>query len=356
MIHRSKQHVSPQAFTLVELLLSISILSVVLLVTTSMLSTSMNQLRLAESRFGQFQEAQAAFESITKRLTSCEINPYYDYRYPTKGNGVSDTDAVPVGYDLESDLHFVSGPSTIGSHALLATGDHPGHSIFFFGTYGKTDNTSWKEMSNLVNSWGYYIEFGNDSSSRASFLNSSSLLPQRYRFRLKELQIPSENVLTYKNRLSAATSVEQLYDWFRTPIAAGKGETIAENMIALIVMPLRSDSVLKVSPDIAEEYYYDTRAYQVSNQSAAAKSRTRHRLPPLVQFTLVALDETSAQRLAESNGTGMPNLGLDGLFTNANQYDEDLATLEETLQSNQLRYRVFSTTVRLRNSRWTSTN
>jgi uncharacterized protein (TIGR02599 family) len=338
-----------RGFTLIELLLSMTIFSIVLLVTASMLDSTMTQLRIADARFSQFQETQAAFESMNLRITGCELNPYYDYVYP--GNN---TATVPTSYKLSSDLHFVCGPARGGTLPLLPDGNRAGHGVFFHGTLGLSDQSSWQEMKGLVNSWGYYLEFGDDKNSRANFLNTSTA-PSRRRFRLKELQVPAEQLRTYALKLSApGTSAGALYDWFRTPASIPLcARTVAENVVALVITPLRPDTGGTLNNDLAPTYFYDSRAYQ--HTSGALAERTRHRLPPLLQITLVALDEVSAQQLEDKHGDTMPDLGLDGLFLNANRYRQDLQALESTLQDRKLRYRVFTNTIRLRNARWTET-
>ncbi|TLD68560.1 Verru_Chthon cassette protein C [Phragmitibacter flavus] len=345
---------SRQAFTLVELLVSVGIFSIVLVAMGEMVNAVLNQLRIAEARFSQFQESQAAFDSMTRRLSTCEINPYYDYQYP---GSPPDTSAVPTKYDLESDLHFVTGPSSSGSRALLSSGDHPTHAAFFHGTYGLTDTPAWQELGTLLNSWGYFLEFGDDDNHRATFLNDASTSPKRYRYRLKELQVPAEELRTYAAKLNTKNSATDLYAWFRTAVTANHSHTLAENVVALVISPLLASpdaSVYEKETDLAPDYFYDTRAYQHNAASTNLMQRTRHKLPPLLQITLVAIDEASAQRLADEHGSSMPNLYPGNLFTDATRLNEDLTTLEATLTERKLRYRVFTTTIRLRNAKWTS--
>lgn len=330
-----------------------TIFSIVLIVTAMLLDSSLKQLRIAESRMGQFQEAQAAFESMARRLAGCELNPYYDFVYP--GN---DTSKVPTSFALQSELHFVSGPARTGAQALFTSGTHPTHGVFFHGAYGLTDSTNWKTMGNLLNSWGYYLEFGNDSADRAVFLTNSSAVPPHFRFRLKELQVSAEQVRTYGDNLPQQTSTTQMFQWFRNLAAASpsSGRTIAENVVALVINPLESDPNTGTNTNLSPDYYYDTRAFQYASTIPQARlDRMRHRLPPILRITLVALDEVSAQKLETANGTAAPDLGLTGIFTDATKYDNDLATLTSNLQNRKLDYRVFTTTVRLRNSRWTGT-
>lgn len=345
---------SAPAFTLVELLLSIGIFAIVLVAMGEMVNAVLHQMRIAEARFSQFQEAQAAFDSMTRRLSTCEINPYYDYQYPS-----GSTSDIPTKYDLESDLHFVSGPASAGAKPLLTGipgGSFVSHSVFFHGTYGITDNTALNELNGLMNSWGYFIEFGDDDAERAEFLNQGHA-PTRYRFRLKELQVPAETLLTYTAQLNKQTNANGLYNWFRNPITNKKAHTLAENVVALIISPLLAtpnSAIDEKDTDLAPNYFYDSRAYQHSAASTNLMQRTRHQLPPLLRVTLVALDDASAQRLADKNGGNLPDLYPASLFTDATKYEQDLATLEENLTDQNLQYRIFSTTIRLRNSKWTS--
>ena len=130
--------------------------------------------------------------------------------------------------------------------------------------------------------------------------------------------------------------------------------TVAENIIALIITPLQSDELGGINNDLAPNYFYDSRAYQhISSPLAEA---TRHRLPPLIRITLVALDNVSAETLEIENGSSMPDLGLDSYFATASSYESDIAALEKALTDKKLRYRVFSSTIRLRNAKWTSSN
>ncbi|HSI61881.1 MAG TPA: Verru_Chthon cassette protein C [Candidatus Saccharimonadia bacterium] len=342
-------------FTLVEVLLSITILSVVLVTTTMLLDASLGQLRIAEARLAQFREAQAAFETMSLRLAGCDISPYYGYEYQNQ-----DQNTVPIGHKLQSDLHFVSGPARSGPQPLFASGQHPGHAIFFHGTYGFTEDDNWSGFGTLLNSWGFFVEFGDDSTTRAAFLNGTGGAPRRYRFRLRELQVPAEQVRTYAAKLNSESTQEKIFAWFRdSKAASGQVHTVAENILALIITPLvppgskdANGSDIGVN-GLAPAYYYDTRNYQHARTSQAES--TRHRLPPLLNLTLIALDEASAQRLEDLHGAAMPNLGMDLLFQDATRYHQDIQTLETSLQGLKLNYRVFSTTVRLRNARWTGT-
>ncbi|WP_170157404.1 Verru_Chthon cassette protein C [Roseimicrobium gellanilyticum] len=342
-----------QGFTLVEMLLSIAIVSIVMVAMAEMLDAVLKNLSVAESRSSQFQESQAAFDSIIRRLSACEINPYYDFVYP---GTPQDTSQVPIRYGLESDLHFICGPAAGPPGALIGGDNHPGHAIFFHGAYGFTDTSGLTEMGTLLNSWGYHLEFGDDAGTRADFLNAGNASPSKYRYRLKELQVPAELLQTYTAKLNEKTTEQDIYGWFRSGVNGGHSHTLAENIVALVITPLvtSQEGAPEKATELAPDYFYDTRAYQHNRGSQELMERTRHKLPPLVRITLVALSETSAQTLAETHGDNMPPLYPASLFTDVTKYESDLAALEANLVEQKLRYRVFTSTVRLRNSKWTS--
>jgi uncharacterized protein (TIGR02599 family) len=354
--------VAGPGFTLIEMLLSITILSVVLMTTSSLLNASLGQLRIAESRNGQFREVQAAFETMCRRLETCEINPYYDYVYSN-----NDANTVPTGYKLQSDLHFVCGPATSGTAPVIGSGNRPGHAVFFHGTYGISSQKEWKGLGTLLNSWGYFLEFGSDDSMRPSFLipaNGTGIVSPRHRFRLKELQVPAEMMRTYALKLNSQTTRAKVQEWYTTALAeTANVHTVAENIAACVIFPMVPDGSTTstgatLKPEaLAPDYTYDTRSYQYGGSASASSLAevTRHRLPPLLRLTLVALDEVSAARLQELNGADMPALGLEILFQDAAKYDQDIRSLEASLVGQKLNYRVFSTTVRLRNARWNGT-
>jgi uncharacterized protein (TIGR02599 family) len=96
--------------------------------------------------------------------------------------------------------------------------------------------------------------------------------------------------------------------------------------------------------------------------TAAAPQGTQHLLPPLVKITMVALDSAAGERLAEGgNEAQQQRLAgvLAPLFSNANGYNtpgsayhQDLATLQNFLVAEKLNFRVFSSTVVMKQARW----
>jgi len=68
--------------------------------------------------------------------------------------------------------------------------------------------------------------------------------------------------------------------------------------------------------------------------------------------TLVAIDDSSAARLEELPASAKTILDPGQNFTSVASYEADLAALVAFLQTNRLNYRVFTTTVSIRQAKW----
>ena len=79
-------------------------------------------------------------------------------------------------------------------------------------------------------------------------------------------------------------------------------------------------------------------------------SLTRNQLPPKLLVTMVAIDETSAARLAERGKAA--DLLDPGWFQQVESYEDDLEALEKKLIDEGVNYRVFSGAVGMSNSKW----
>ena len=132
---------------------------------------------------------------------------------------------------------------------------------------------------------------------------------------------------------------------------------IAENIIALIILPAESlskDYRDKLSPN----YFYNTRAWQTSNGSSQAggntnMEKTKHVLPPIVDVTMVAVDEADFRKVTINQNidsiSGFSNVDwTKGLFSRATDYDKDLDELRKRLSENtpEIKFRVFRASVR----------
>ena len=354
------------AFTLIELLVSMAVLSLLMVMVFSMVDSTQKTWEVARSRVSQFREARVAFEAVTQDLRQATLNTYIDYDYGDGKYRSSDLNnpKPPKGFQRQSELHFISGPS---SDLLGAQGgdNFPGHAIFFQvpGGFGTDEKNA--QLNDLLNARGYFVEYGDDSSFKPGFLNSE--VKPRFRFRLMELRPPTENLQIYIEDLKAAgddgvgASDEALREWFIGEIGgefAGGAvkRPIADNIIAAFFLP-KLPEASETTTTLAPDYVYDSRLWQTNDQSTVA-ALTKNQLPPLVEVTMVAVDEKSMiryQLLNPDSKNSAPEFIPSNLFTSFSSYRkflDDIEALKTSLDAKQIEYRIFSQVVPMRSAGW----
>jgi len=355
------------AFTLVELLVSTAILSLIMVVLVSMVGQTGSMWHYTTSKIEQFREAREGYEAMTRRLSQATLNTYWDYDNPNK----------PTRYIRQSELRFISGPGLAGTNS--STPPRPTHSVFFFAPLGFVipDSTSdttaqnYEGLENLLNLWGYFTEYGDDTPTKPTFVTA---LP-RNRFRLYELMQPSQDLTLYQ--LEKSKSGGNLayvgHDWFQNAIApaAASGSSrqahvLAENVIALIILPKLTPQAQTAGnytdASLAPNYFYDSTGTGMTTLGDA-NLNPKNQLPPIVQVAMVAIDETSALRMTNADTSAL-NQKLGSLFTNPNNFEADLEgtpgassdnSLQAYLNKKRISYRIFTTDISIKGAKW-STN
>lgn len=312
-----------RAFTIVELLVASAVLVIILGVIFSITQQTSAAWKSASSKIETFQRARAAFEAITQTLGEATLFNYYDYEYDSNQN--------PKRYYRKSDLHFISGKSLVSAQLTQA--------VFFQTPAGYSSSQSYQNLESLLNACGFFVTYSIDDS-RPDFLASLPSQPKaRYRFRLMEFLQPSQNLAVYAS--SSGTG------WFTSAIAspAPPVRQIADNVIALVIIPRTSQG-----GELTTDYEYDSRSWTPT--SGGTQPATSNQLPPLVEVVMVAIDESSAARWC--TGSSAPALVAGSLFGNPSSLQIDLDTLAGSLAEKHITYRIFRTTVALRNAKWSS--
>ena len=353
-------------FTLIELMVSMAVLSLLGVLILAMVQSVSSVTKRARDQVESYQGARAGFDALTRTISQATLNTYWDY-YDSSGKPANDTaySGTPAKYGRQSELHFRSGPAKdlfgSGSDALK----RPTHAAFFQIPAGFSSNATLGPLSNILNAVGFFLEFGSDESLRPDFMAGLTDIPVRYRYRLVQMQQPSENLQIYS--LDTTTSRTK---WFTDPLGftAAVAEkdrpvsVLAENVIALVLIPkLSSTEDPSGAALIKTDYNYDSRSskpFSATEASGATLSGTTlHQLPPLVEAIMVVIDESSAQRLATINGTNPPDFGQSGLFQNissSSDVDADLATLGKNLTAQRVNYRIYRTVVGIRGAKWSN--
>jgi len=329
------------AFTLLELLVSLVILVILTSLVFSITGGVGRMWKETSGALGEWRAARAAFETMNRRISQATLNTTWAYFDGPNGTG-NLTTTTPVSYGRYSDLQFVCGNS---AEILDSVPNTVTQAIFFQAPLGETRNAGLRGLPQLLNACGFYVQFNDDVAFRPAggiFQN----IEHKYRFRLMELLQPSEDLSVYAN--NSATD----FQWFKNPIANGVARPLAENIIALCILPKFSKFDTSVGSILAPNFYYNSRiAY--SFKDGSFKGNTLHQLPPLLQIIMVALDENSAKRLSSEFGTSMPSSLFDNVsFKNADDCNKDLAQLEKNLINKKLRYRIFSSVVSIRGAKW----
>lgn len=309
-------------FSLVELLVAVTILVFVLGLVFSVITQTSTVWRRSSDKIESFQEARLAFESITRNLSQATLNTFLDYDDPTN----------PTRYLRKAELKFLSGQAgTAGLPGIAGAGQ----AFFFQAPLGYAVDAKYKGMDTLLNTCGYYVDFGSNAGV-PSHVAAAGKNP--HRCRLMQLIVPAE----MKNSVYQFSG----QGWFTSFLS--RARPVADNVIALILQPTDPSASNSESPN--NTYAYDSTA----GATLQPQPVTANQLPPMMQVTMVAIDETSALRLEE--GTSLPGkirTALDGKFATRSSFDRDISDLKDALQAEGINYRVFSGAVPLRESKWT---
>lgn len=380
------------AFTLIELLVSVTFLVILMLVVTQVIGIVQRSWVRANSRVSQFREARKAFDLISRNLGQATLNTYWT---TDLGQLTTSTDAVgqaikaPTSYKRQSELHFICGPTSQVLSGATGT-NYPGHAVFFQAPLGVVrftaatgNQVNTENLTNLLCGRGYFVEWGSDQFFRPAFLSQLQTVPVRNRLRLMEYSPSAEfNDIYSSSFRSNPGSIKQ---WYQDPttgalaseVKSGSDASatggryftrpIAENILALIISPqtentnTTSGNTSSSVYEIAQNYLYDSS--QVGNVTSTTTSQgTQHLLPPLLKVTMIALDERSGEMLSSDVNSALKDTvlqGISSLFQSAANYTTDLegtptspGNLKKLLLGAKLNYRVFTTTIALRQARW----
>lgn len=305
-------------FSLLETLLAAAILVMILVLFLNMINGTSIVTRRAGDTISSFQEARTAFDVLTRNLSQAILSPIWDY----------DNLSQPTKYRRETGLHFL---------IQQAGGDYAGtpgtgQVIYFQAPLGVASNqATYRGMVNLLNACGYFITYGNDAGPFG--------LEKNYGYRLMQAIQPSENLNVY----SSATVNGK--DW--TAQLAPLGVPLARNIVFLSVWPRKSPSEDPDGGQLSTDFAYNSR----TGASSDPQPQTANQLPPIVQVTLVALDDASARRVCVDSSPPAEIEGVfSGLFRSSRtiDFDEDLKKVEARLADKGLNARVFTAAVPLR--------
>ncbi|MBE7496322.1 MAG: Verru_Chthon cassette protein C [Verrucomicrobiaceae bacterium] len=372
-------------FTLVELMVSVTVLVILMLIVANFVSLVQRTWVRSNSRVSQFREARIAFDLLTRNLSQATLNTYWENEFENLGNdSAGQVITKAKNYIRQSELQFVCGP-TVGTNGLFQAGaatDFPGHGVFFQAPLGVTSlvassNSNAADTENLVNLMcgrGYFVEWGSDESFRPAFLSQLQTVPPRFRLRLMEFSPTAEQNQIYSPAFRPI--VDNSKRWFQGAItsvtqsgdetAANRAFTrpVAENILCLIISPQNSTAgagTAATNPfSIAPQFVYDSTLINNPGASGGTAQGTRHLLPPLLKVSMVALDHLAGEQLSANQTLRQELISTVGsLFQTASRLQEDLegtpeqpGALKSLLLDKRLNFRIFTTSIALKQSRW----
>ena len=321
--NRSCRREAERSFTLIEMLTAVTIGVLIVVILLGMIGQVSGIYRRSTGKIEAFQSARVGFDLMVRNLSQATLNTYLDY----------DNDAAPTTYLRKSELRFVIAAS--GSEETPGTAN-TGEAVFFQAPlHYVVDTADYGGTDSLLNACGYYVSFTTNSTLPPHV----SSLSNPYRYRLMQMLVPAESNTVYAS--GGTTS------WFTGSAPLADVTPVADNVIALLIRPQDPAST---PPDVTPDYTDDT----LLDATNSPQPATANQLPPVLQVTLVAIDEASAKRL--ENGSTPPaaiTSAMNGKFQTVADYQADLDALQTALTAAHIQYRVFSSTVPLRESKWT---
>lgn len=325
-------------FSLVELMVACAVLAVMMGLISMAIRQMAGGIKTSTAKVDAFQSARTGFETVSRTLGVATLNTYWDYfnssRQPRSAANASTFQ--PDTYGRQSDLHFLITNNFFTTTNTLAP---VGHSVFFQAPLGYSTNTGSTNPPGSLNPCGFFVAFGNDPTKPAM-----AELNNRPRFRLYQW-LPSSDSLTVASSSGRITNSA----WV-TP--TDNVRPLAENIIAFVIrVPATNSTGYSTN---ATNYGWDS----LTAWTGGSQPAQMHQLPPLVNITMVAVEEAAVNRLAGTASTAAEAASALGIsnfsphFTTASSYDADLAALESALSAKNVPYRTFTTSVPLRGSRW----
>ncbi|PTY01397.1 hypothetical protein DB346_13090 [Verrucomicrobia bacterium LW23] len=331
--HRSP-HVSHPwcAFTLPEVLTAVAVSAAVLVLLATFVGRSMNVLNSATARSETRQGTAAAADCLERDLARAMLESY-SAADPTGASG------SPA---LRSSMRFlVATPGADGLPGLTGTG----HLLLFQAVPDGSPASAASAppvvdgVDPAVATYAFYVAFARAPAAPTHASAEANPL----RFRLMRVVIPPDLVSAYPP--SDADS------WLSASEMPRYTTAVADNVIALIVRPVEAGGTPETAPrDVTAAYLFDS----LEGAEADPQSPTAHRLPPMLQITVVAIDEAAARRLDRGAETPPVEVtsALAGKFLNPAERDADIADMRRRLHGSGIHLTVRTLSIPLRESTW----
>ena len=265
--------------TLVELLISITILALLLVLMMQIVGSLSSTWTRMSGKVEAFAAARAGFDAMTRSVQQATLKSFYAYANaagepvplinPSARIAGLDRSKIPTRYLRASDLHFLVKKTSdlMTSAGAAASADAtPGFSIFFQAPLGRGADPEVETRTTLLNSLGYFVEYGDTAALKPGAISTSEIRP---RYRLMELVQSAGRNAIYESTLekNASTGLpDYKYDlnWVRKMVSGSSSGTkyvLAENIVFLSFLAKLSD----YNPGqgtLSPNYAYDSRWWE----------------------------------------------------------------------------------------------
>jgi len=322
------------------------------------ISQMSNAIRTSSSKVEAFASAREGFTAVNRAISTATLNTYLDYFDASYANVGANANFVPAYYGRQSDLQFVINDQSANANGVNLAGATTGtltmatHAVFFQSPLGYTTNGTVTNPPGTLNQCGFFLAYGNDPTQVgfASWGTSSpTTIANKARFRLYQWIRNADD----GTGINTSTGIINTGTWNK-PSWYLQSRPLAENVVAFVLRVPTTNN-----PTTATDYWWNSR----TNWSSGSQPNQMNELPPFVEITMVAMDETAVNRLFAANNitssstaadasTALANVSITTLFKTNSSYTNDLAALTAGLTSKKIPYRVFTTTVPLPGSKW----
>lgn len=334
-----------RAFTLIEMLAAMAVLIVLLGIIVGVTNSVSTTVRRASAGVDALANARTGFDLINRTLSQATLNTYWEYDNPL----------APTQYLRQSDLQFLIRQNT----------QDPGYGqeVYFAAPETYSSDAALRSTRGLLNGCSLFVHFGGSQPFRPT-----GIAGEKSRYRLMVGLQPTELLEIFNKPARVAGQSESTYrtamqsywdalGWItslqNSGATFGSAVTpVADNVIALVAWPRLPSSEDPAGLSLISN---DTFAYNSQADALAVPQKiTANQLPPVIDITMIAISEASASRLDDKSGNppAVIQAALNGRFQNVSKFQDDLKAVSTALSDAHVDFQIFSTSVPLRESKW----
>ena len=319
-------------FSLLEILVAVGVLSLILVICLGLTNQFSVVISRSNELAGVYREGNSALTLIASHLRQAVL----DSR-PVLVNAAGERvlEQKPDKQMLWSDLMLICGPE---AELLPGKTGVYSHAVFFQALMG--DATRGRS-GQALNEIGYFLDC-NDGNPPSFVSNPGN------RLRLMQYRRRPGTTTVQQIIRAARSGTGDRRDWYLSPVVGQTDvQPVANNILALIIVPKVKEGTGPINMQTNGRGWSTFSNYFFDSQASGS---WQHRIPPMLEITLIVGSKESLNRYASKNPQTRFDFGQSTLFsslTTADEYQAQLNAFSQELDSKSIYHRVFTTTVRL---------